>query len=573
VSQPEWDALVVQIRDLQERVLRLEAELGLAPAAASTPARGPEPAPTPAASVESTVSLFPIFGRALLGLAGAYLLRMLTESATLARPVGVAAGLLYAMLWLVWAARTPAEKRLETALHGLTSALVLSPLLYEATARFHAISTWTAAFLLVAFTVFGFAVSWRKDLLVVATFATLAGLGTSGALLIATRDALPFTFVFLAIAAAVEVSACLNHWLSERWLTATAADLAVLLITWLVTNDRGLPDAYSPIPNAALLATQVALLAIYLSSTIVRTLLRGFTFTGFETAQCVLAFAISVGGGLRLTRNAPAAASAMAVLMLACAAACYLVAFKVLDRGEERGRNFYTYSTFGILLAIAGSRILLSGMTVSLVWSGLAIAAFWAGGIFGRLTLQVHGGIYLLFALAASGAIQQATALLLGSRGWTFGEQGATWTGAFAAAICYALGTESPRLIARTVRVLEAALLVWLSAAIAAGLLTFGYHVIFGAEATHDFCATLRTAVIASSAVLLARIGNFAPLSYGLMALGAWRLVAVDLQQEHKGALFLSLLLYGAALIVLPKIARSAPRTPPPGAASAAPTP
>ena len=116
----------------------------------------------------------------------------------------------------------------------------------------------------------------------------------------------------------MEVSACLNHWLSERWLTATAADLAVLLATWLVTNERGLPEGYAAIPYAALLGAQVALLAIYLASTIVRTLLRGFTFTWFETAQCALAFLISVGGGLQLTshdaRVAPALGAARAGL-------------------------------------------------------------------------------------------------------------------------------------------------------------------------------------------------------------------------------------------------------------------
>jgi len=554
VSQPEWDALVAEVRDLQARVARLESELGLSRAMAP---KAEQPAPAAPLVVGSADSLFPIFGRAMFGLAGAYLLRWLTESATFSRGIGVGAGLVYAMLWLVWAARTPAEKRLETALHGLTSVLVLSPLLYEATARFHAISTWTAGFLLVAFTIFGFAVSWRKDLLIVATFATLAALGTSGALLVATRDALPFTFVFLAIAAAVEVSACLNHWLSERWLTATAADLAVLLVTWLVTNERGLPETYAPIPNAALLGAQVALLGIYLSSTIVRTLLRGFTFTGFETAQCVIAFLISVGGGLRLTRHDPLIAPALAVLMLACAAACYLVAFRVVDHGQERGRNFYTYSTFGILLAIAGSRILLTGMTASAAWSVLAVAAFWTGGVFGRLTLQVHGGIYLLLALGASGALRQASGLLLGSRTWSFGEHWAIWAGAAAAGVCYALGADSSDWVARALRLVKAAALVWLSAALAAGLLTFGYHSIFGADATHAFCATLRTAVIAGSALLLARYDGFAPLSYGLMVLGAWRLVVVDLQQEHKAALFLSLLLYGAALIVLPKVART----------------
>ncbi len=307
MPQPEWDALAHDVQDLRTRVARMEVALGLEPgaemaelSAPSTPAFAAESAPR---LLDSPSALLPVIGRALLGLAGAYLLRALTESATFSPGMGVAIGLMYAMLWLVWAARTPAARRLETALHGLTSVLVLSPLLYEATVRFHAISTWTAGGLLFAFTLYGFAVSWRKDLLIVATFATLAGLGTSAALLLATHDVLPFTFVFLAIAAAVEASACLDQLLSERWLTAAAADLAVLLATWLVTNLRGIPETYAPISNGALLGAQVALLAIYLSSTIIRTLLRGFTFTGFETMQCAVAFAISVGGGLQLTNH------------------------------------------------------------------------------------------------------------------------------------------------------------------------------------------------------------------------------------------------------------------------------
>jgi len=194
----------------------------------------------------------------------------------------------------------------------------------------------------------------------VATFATLAGLGTSAVLLLSTRDVLPFTFVILAIALAMEVSACLNHWLSGRWLTAAAADLAVLLATWLVTMEHGVPEGYAAIPHAALLGAQVALLAIYLASTIVRTLLRGFTFTWFETAQCAIAFLISVGGGLQLTSTAPHVAPALTLLALVCANACYLVSFLMLDHDGEHGRNFHTYSTFSILLAVASSQILLS---------------------------------------------------------------------------------------------------------------------------------------------------------------------------------------------------------------------
>jgi hypothetical protein len=211
----EWDALEREIRDLANRISQIEAHLGLAAhTAESLPATIQASAAT---APPDLASIFPLAGRALLGLAGAYLLRSLTESGGIAHATGVAAGILYAMAWLVWAARTPAARRLEAAVHSLTSVLILSPLLWEATLNFHAISTWTAAAMLIAFGIFGLAVSWRKNLLIVATISVLAVLGTSGALLLATHDLSPFTTVFLAMAAAVEISACLDHWLSERW--------------------------------------------------------------------------------------------------------------------------------------------------------------------------------------------------------------------------------------------------------------------------------------------------------------------------------------------------------------------
>jgi hypothetical protein len=579
VPQPEWDALAEEVRDLRTRVARMELALGMSAHATTAAAAGshePRPdalGPAPAAPqlpgiLDSPTSLLPVIGRALLGLAGAFLLRALTEAGTFSPRTGVAVGLGYAMLWLVWAARTPAARRLEAALHGLTSVLVLSPLIFEATTSFHAISTWTAAALLLTFTLFGLAVSWRKDLLVVATFATLAGLGTSAALLMATHDVLPFTFVFLAIALAMEVSASLNHWLSERWLTATAADLAVLLATWLVTGEHGLPEGYAAIPHAALLGAQVALLAIYLSSTIVRTLLRGFTFTWFETAQCAAAFLISVGGGLQLTSADARVAPALALLSLVCAAACYLVSFLMLDRGGALGRNFHTYATFGFLLTVAGSRILLSGAAAAVTWSVLAVAAIWAGGVFLRLTLKVHGTIFLLLALTASSALEQAAGLLLGERTWPGGAPWAIWSGVLTACLCYAIGTRhgaavTPSWSSRTLRILVAGTAVLLVAGIAAGLLTSAYHVIFGVEATHAYCATLRTFVLSAAALLLAWAGGrwdrpeFGRLVYPVMALGAYRMIGVDLHQDRTAALFLSLLLYGGALILLPKLIRS----------------
>jgi hypothetical protein len=545
--EPEHD-----LESLARRVAAIEEFLGMS-AAARPPRDQEQPLEAhPGASADGT-ELLPAFGRALLGLAAAYLLRALTESGTLPGRLGVALGIAYAMGWLVWAARTPAERRIEAALHSLTAVVVLAPLLWEATLRFHAISNWTAGALLLFFAIFGMAVSWRKNLLIVATIATLAGIGASCALLVASHDVLPFTFVLLAIATAVEASACLDHWLSERWLAAAAADLSVLLATWLVTNARGLPESYAPIPHAWLMAAQAALLAIYLASIIVRTLLRHCTFTGFETAQCAAAFLISVSGGLRLS-------PAMAVVAVGCGIACYVVSFAVLER-SGRGRNFYTYSTFGILLALAGSRILLSGDSAAAVWIAVALACVWAGGKFRSLTLQMHGGIYLVLALTFSGALRQAAAFVLGSANWPDLEPAAVSLGALAALAAWMLARRAESQFFRTAM---AAVLAWLAAGIAAGIAAASYHGIFGADASHAYCATLRTSILSFGAMGLAWAGarwrtvEWTHLVYPTMALGAWRLMMDDLHQERKPALFLSLLVYGAALTLLPRLRKVA---------------
>ena len=548
MPQAEWDALERELKDLARRVARIESLLGQP---AEMPAARPPAEPHPLAA---TSNLLPILGRALLGLAGAYLLRALTDADTLPPELGVAAGLLYAIFWLVWAARTPASHRLEPAIHSLTSVLVLSPLLWEATLRFHAISPWVAGAILLCFTVTALAVSWRKDLLIVATIATLAGLGTAGALLVATHNVLPFTFVFLAIGAAVEASACLKHWLTERWLAAVAADFSVLLATWLVTNERGLPEVYAPIPHAWLLVAQVTLLAIYLSSIIIRTLFRGFTFTAFETAQCAIAFLIGLTGALRLGRTDPRIATVTGIVTLVCAAACYLLSFALLEHRHERSRNFYTYSSFGILLALTGSLILLSGTAAASAWLVASVACVWAG----RITLQVHGVIYLLLAIGFSGAGQQAVAFLLGAASWPGPRQIELWAGAAAAAIAFFLATRLPRAIL-------AAIAIFLAAGILAGVLTAMYHGAFGETASHAYCATLRTSVLAAAALLMAWFGarrnvpELSRLIYPAMILGGYRLLAYDLHQDRKAALFLSLLIYGATLTVLPRLKKATP--------------
>ena len=536
--QPEVQALQAELQALTERVARLEEAAGVVRAEAVPPV---EPArlrgPLPLAAL----------GRAMLGLAGAYLLRALTESGTVAHGAGIAAGLVYAIGWMIAAAQTPGERRLETALHSLTSVLVLAPLLWEATLRFHAIRTWTAGGILLVFTACGLAVSWRKNILILATIALLAGLGTSAGLLVATYDVLPFTFVLLAIAALVEASACLDHWLSERWLAAVAADLALVLATWLATRSAGLPPDYAPIPHGLLLAALAALPAIYLASATVRTLLRGISFTWFETAQCSIAAAIAVVGCLQLSAEDPRLAPLVGATALAGAAACYALPPGRLGRDGSGRRNAQVYATFGILLALVGVWILLPGGTASLVWCGLSAVCLGAARATGRMTLAAHGAVYLLAGLAGSGALAQAGQSLLGT------QSGAGWMECAGVALC-ALGLKVCG--AGVLRAVFATGLAWMAAGASAGGLTWLCHAV-------PYCATLRTSIVAFGAVgaaWRARRGDaaFGWLTYALMLLGAYRLVAEDMHQAQKEAGVVSLLVYGAVLMALARISTSA---------------
>jgi hypothetical protein len=552
MPQPDWE-------EMERRVARLERLMGVE-GTAPTPIASPAVVAAPALPVNPSAVL-PMLGRALLGLAGAYLLRAVSErSAALSAP-GVAAGIAYAIVWLIWAARTPSPHSLEAVIRSLTAVLVLCPLLWEATTSFHVLTAWTAASVLIAFNVLGLAVSWRKNLLAVATIVILSGLATAAGLLVATRDVVPFVVVFLAIAVAVEVSSCLGHFLSERWLVALAADLSVLLATWLVTREHGVPETYAAIPFGWLLGAQMALLGIYLASVVVRTLLRGLTFTWFETAQCVAAFLIAVGGGLRISGNP----QWIGVFLLAGGAACYLVSFRFMARVPEQARNFHIYATFGILLLLAGSRILLPGAAASAMWCVLALACNWAGSLFGSWLLRAHGGIYLLLGLAGSGALSKAAGFILGSAHWTGDSPGALWAGLLAAALAYLLlvrgrGVREPA-GAQAFRLAVAGTLAWLLAGTLAGAATSGYHAAFGAEG-HPYCATMRTAVLSGIALALAwagsrwKVAELSRLAIPAMIVGGYRLVVVDLAQDYKPALFWSLAVYGGVLVLLPRLAR-----------------
>jgi hypothetical protein len=127
-------------------------------------------------------------------------------------------------------------------------------------------------------------------------------------------------------------------------------------------------------------------------------------------------------------------------------------------------------------------------------------------------------------------------------------------------------------LIPRAVRDPESSILsaierVALSAALVAGvgsvIVAALAPVVAGAPPNAGVLATMRSIILAGSAAVLAWIGRSARfvemrwLAYAVLAAGAMKILAEDLPVSRPATLFIALAGYGAALIAVPKIAKS----------------
>jgi hypothetical protein len=564
--------LAKEVAELKSRVEFLEGRSGTiaeereaaqeggleAPVLAGLPASGTL---APAAA-----NYMPILGRALLGLAGAYILRAVTESGNVAASIGVAIGVVYAAWWLFTAARTSAENRVAACTYGFTAVLVLYPMLWETTVRFGVLPAWVTACILGAFSMLGLAIAWRREDSPVTWISTLAALATTVGLLIGTRDLLPFTLVLLVIAASIEFSAYRDHWLGVRWAVAVITDLFILLTMFLVTRPEGLPEGYAAVQPSWVLAILGVLLTVYLSSTVARTLFRHLRVTPFEIVQNAVALAMLIAGVMRTDNGTGAAHTAVALLLLLGGVGCYLVAFSFLDSRTGHDRNFYTYATFGMLLVMAGMRLLLGGDASTVAWSALAVAASWMGSRAGRDTLHYHGVAYLAFALAGSGLVVFPGVQLLTAAG-----NGATvdpilLVPVAAGALCYLLFTRDA-LVAEPHGLDEARGVFFLAASLwgAAGLLHWALLAALmrsGLGASPSIAAVIGTFLLSGSACALAWASRhwgrreLGWLVFPVIILCGYKILTVDMPESRVYAVSISLLLYGAALLGAPKLLR-----------------
>ncbi len=221
------EQLTARLEALERRVLTLEA-VEQSSAAPATPAFAVAPIAAERTSHALGGGFFPVLSKALMGIAGAYFLRAVAESGVLPRPLIAAIAIVYALLWLVAAARIPAEAWFASTVYAATSAMILAPMLWELTLSFKVLSTPGAAAILGVFAIAATALAWKQDRSPVYWVVNATAAVAALALSVATHDLLPFLGTILLMALIAEIAAGREHHRSLRLLAAAAADLAVL---------------------------------------------------------------------------------------------------------------------------------------------------------------------------------------------------------------------------------------------------------------------------------------------------------------------------------------------------------
>jgi len=503
--------LARSLRSVEARVAALERAAAPAvplPDGAREPVAGPADAAS--AGVEPAVPSFAaLAGRCLLVLAGAFLVRALTDSGAFPRGVGVILGLAYAMTWLVLADRAgSAGSAAAATAWGVTALVIACPLVWEAATRFDVLRPPSAAAVLFAVVAAALGASVHRNLGTLAWAAVLSVLATACLLVITTHALVAFGALLVALAAGAWAAAVRRDWAGLPWFPAVVADLLVLEAVWIAARPEGLPEAYTGLSRGAVLALALALFAAPLVGAVRRAFRRAGAPGAFEAVQ--------LGAAL-------------------------------------------------FLMVLAASRLTpLAALPPWLAWGLAGFAATVAPARVVGPMAPAYGTLLLVVAAVVSGLAALVPRAFLGSS-----PAGSPGTGSLAV-----LGLSAVAAVALAGRVRGGAgggaarwamfALACVSIAGAGALAVLALVLLVAPDGEPGRTAAVRGAVLAAAAVLLAsfrRLPTIAPLArltYPVLAIAGLKLLIDDLPHGRPSTLVATFVLYGAALIVVPRILRAA---------------
>ncbi len=558
------------IRGLEQRVGFLEAQGHSASAdhriateSGATAAAQHPAATTVARDPHDPIAVLSLVGRLFLVLAGGFFLRAMTEAGLLPPQVGITLAFAYGLSWLVLADRASHRGEAVSAVfHAVGSAMIVFPLLVEATTRFEVLSAASSVAGLVLLTAGLLSLAWRRHLSGVAWVTVIAAPLTAAVLLLKTGLILPFALFLVALGASSLWLGLARGWLVIRWPAALAANLAVFAVTL-----RALMPEHGDAAAAATIL-QWALLVAYVGGIAIHSLARCRAIGWFEMTQTAIVLLLSVGSMTLVAWSSVAPPAAAGVVSLAFGALCYGCVFVVVDRRVDPGWHVQYYTTLALVLVFAGLALLPGARWTGLGLAALGVLAVGSWGRLGRPFLLLHGVAYAIAAGILSGAIGYSAWALFASAdltpwalpGWPLVAVGV----AGAATVALAAMRPAPEggAVATGLRLALDAACAWTLAGCVTGW--FAALVIDEARIDLGALATVRTGVLAVGVLLVAWIGRhvrfreWAWLVYPTLVLIGIKMVAQDFRHSRPATLFVALALFGLALIIAPRLRKRA---------------
>ena len=247
-------------------------------------------------------------------------------------------------------------------------------------------------------------------------------------------------------------------------------------------------------------------------------------------------------------------------------AACYGVAFAFIDRQQNRGRNVYFYTSLAIVFMLTGTDLVLGETMNAVTWAALGVVTAWLWARYGRLALGLHSALYLLAAAIVSDTVNYgANAFLGAAAGWLPPGRGVLIVIGAGLASAWLSASESKAdrsSYSRIPRVAIILVLVWAAGAAVIGWLARAAGGVPGGAVDPGVLATVRTSVLAVATLVVAWIGSrerfteWGWLVYPLLVFTGFKMVLEDFMRSRPASLAVALALYGAALVLAPRIRR-----------------
>ncbi len=549
------------VRRLERRVAILEKGGEPAPVVVPEPTEPATEVPVPSAPHGALVALRStpaLVGRSLLVLAGGFFLRALTEAGTLAPRTGVALGLAYAGAWVAVAATDAHRGRHGSAgFYAACAALIGNPLLFEAVTSFEVMSESTAAVALALMTAVGLTVAVHWKMHIAAWVFGAGALATAIALAMARPPGAAATAVVVGVGLAWLWVEDRRGWSVLTWVTALAANVAVLRLTALAVTTHDLPAGFGTVQPWAVASLQAVLVIGYVGASVLRAMRGRRPLRGFDAVQTIAAWLTGWGGGMRLAGVQGWNTGVLAVFCLAVAVVAYAGAFAVVDRRDGRSRAFFFLSSIGVAAVILGMPGV-AGNATAMLWAAVAAGTAAIGSRWDRVTLRVHSVILLLAAWVSSGLGTTVLGSLFGGReenAWQAVTVLVAAVTVAAAAIVFA--GRRDRGAGWLARLPMAALLAMSTLTIASVMASIGNVV------TDGLAVALGTVALAAATMVLALLASrwgFVEagwLVYPMLVLTGLKVVSQDLGSGRAVVLVVALASYGTALVVAPRLLRS----------------